>query len=264
MRALWSGSLSFGLINIPVRLYSAAFSRALNFKLIDKHGNCPISYVKVCRANHKEVPYEDIVRGYEYQKGDYVVLDEKDFKKAAPKKSGAIDVLQFSKATDIDTKYYEKPYYIEPDKKSAKAYTLLVDALRESGKVAVASFIMKDKEHIAVIKPEDNILILNQLRYQDEIRKADFDIENGKYTKSEMEMALALINKLTKKFDPKKYHDTYTEKLEKIIEAKAKGKRIKVAGKSEAPVDTNMNDLIKMLKQSLNEKETEHKKASAR
>jgi DNA end-binding protein Ku len=259
MRALWSGSLSFGLINIPIKLYSASLERALSFKLIDKHGNCPISYVKVCRSNHKEVPPQDIVRGYEYQKGDYVVLDEQDFKKAAPKKTDWIEVLQFSNLEDIDTKYYEKPYYIEPDKKSTKAYVLLVDALKNSGKVAIARFIMKDKEHIAAIKPENGILVLNQLRFQDEIRKPELEIDKAKYNQNEMEMALALIKKLTKKFDPKKYKDTYIEKLEKIITAKAKGRRIKVSAAKEVPVDTNMRDLIKMLRKSLNEKKTSPK-----
>jgi DNA end-binding protein Ku len=259
MRALWNGTLTFGLISIPVRLYSASFERALNFRLIDKHGNCPISYVKVCRANHKEVPYQDIVKGYEYQKGDYVILDERDFAKAAPKKTGWIEVLQFSNDADIDVKFFEKPYYMEPDKKSGKAYTLLVDALSQSGKVAIARFIMKDKEHIAAIQPENGILILNQLRYQDEIRKPEIEIPKTKYSKNEMEMALALIKKLTKKFDPRKYKDTYTEKLEKIIKAKARGRRIKVSAAKEVPVDTNMRDLIKMLRKSLNEKKTTQK-----
>lgn len=253
MRALWRGTLSFGLINIPVKLYSASLERSLSFKLIDKHGNCPISYVKVCRNNGKEVSKEDIVRGYEYQKGDYVVLDAEDFKKAAPKKTELIEVLHFADE-DIDAKYVEKPYYIEPDKKSAKAYILLRDALKKSNKIAVARFVMKDKEHVAAIKPEDNILILNQLRYEDEIRKPALELPKATYSKSEMDIARALIDKLTQKFDPKKYKDTYTEKLEKIIEAKAKGKRVKITKDVKVPTDTNMKDLIKMLKKSLNEK----------
>jgi DNA end-binding protein Ku len=254
MRALWNGTLSFGLINIPVKLYSASLERALSFKLIDKNGNCPISYIKVCRSNHKEVSKEDIVRGYEYQKGDYVVLDENDFKKAAPKKTGQIDILQFSDENEIDKKYFEKPYYVEPDKKSAKAYVLLRDALKESGKVAIASFIMKDKEHIAAVAAEGNILVLNQLRYQDEIRKPELEIPEGKYSKSELDMAFTLIKKLTKKFDPKKYKDTYTEELEKIIAAKARGKRIKLKEGTPAKTSTEMQDLMKMLRKSLAEK----------
>jgi DNA end-binding protein Ku len=194
------------------------------------------------------------VRGYEYQKGDYVVLDEKDFKKALPQKFGAIEIIQFSRIDEIDIKYYEKPYYIEPDKKSTKAYTLLSDALKKSGKLAIAKFIMKDKEHIAAIKSENDVLILNQLRFSDEIRKPELEVPKGKYTAAEMEMATALIKKLTKKFNAEKYHDTYTEKLEKIIEAKAKGRTVKMKGAPSAPADTNMKDLIKMLKKSLDQK----------
>lgn len=256
MRALWTGSLSFGLINIPIRLYSASVERALNFKLIDKNGNCPISYVKICRNNGKEVPYDHIVRGYEYRKGDYVVLDEKDFEKASPKKTDLIEIVQFSNTSQIDTKYFEKPYYIEPDKKAAKAYILLREALRESKKVAIARFIMREKEHMAAIKPDGDLLVLNQLRFEDEIRKPELEIpKETKYAKTELSMALALVKQLTKPFDAKKFKDNYTEKLEKIIDAKAKGRRIKITGKKAAPVDTNMKDLMKMLKKSLN-KET--------
>jgi DNA end-binding protein Ku len=250
MRALWNGSLSFGLVNIPVSLYSAAEERALSFKLFDKHGNCPISYIKVCREDHKEVPKEDIVKGYEYQKGDYVVLDEKDFKKAAPEKTDHIDILQFSDIAEVDPMYFEKPYYIEPDKKAGKAYSLLRDALLDSKKVGIARFVMKNKEHIAAIIPHGNILILLQLRFQDEIRKPDLKIPPSKYTKAELETGLKLIDQLTKKIDLKKYKDTYTIELMKVIKAKAKGKRIKVKEEKPKP-NTEMKDLMKALKMSL-------------
>ncbi len=255
MRSLWSGALSFGLINIPVKLYSAAKDRSISFKLFDKHGNCPVSYVRICRSNHKEVPYEDIVKGYEYQKGDYVVLDDKDFEKASPKKTDQIEIIQFSNWKEIEPMYYEKPYYIEPDKKSVKAYTLLRDALTKSKKVAIARFIMREKEHIAAIVPDGEILVLHQLRYQDEIRQnRDIDVpKTSAHSKSEEDMALALVTQLTKKFDPSKFHDTYTEELEKIIRAKAKGKTIKGPMKSPYAKTTEMKDLMKLLKESLNE-----------
>lgn len=254
MRSIWSGSLSFGLVNIGVKLYSASMARALSFKLLDKHGNCPISYKKVCRSNGKEIPYEDIVRGYEFQKGDFVVLNEEDFKKASPRKTDLIEILQFSDPSVIETKYYEKPYYIEPDKKAEKAYSLLRDALKQSKKVAIARFIMREKEHIATIKPEGDILILDQLRFSDEIKDPDISIpKESQHSKAELDMALALIKQLTKKFDPKKYKDTYADELEAIIKAKAKGKKIKVS-KEKAPADTNMKDLMKMLRKSLEEK----------
>jgi len=255
MKALWNGSLSFGLINIPIKLYSASAERALSFKLFDKHGNCPISYERVCRENHKEVPYEDIVKGYEYQKGDYVVLDEKDFEKANPEKTELIDILQFSDEKDIDIKFFEKPYYIEPESKAVKAYVLLRDALASSKKVAIARFVMKNKEHIAAIKPEGGILILNQLRFQDEIIEPKLNIpKESKYSDAEIEVAKSLVKKLTKKYDAKKFKDTYTDEMMDIIEAKAKGKRIKIS--SEGPrVSTDVKDLMKMLKLSLEKQE---------
>jgi DNA end-binding protein Ku len=253
MKAIWSGSLSFGLVNIPINLYSAAEDRTLSFKLIDKHGNCPISYVRVCRSNHKEVPYADIVKGYEYQKGDYVILDEADFKKASPKKTSLIEIVQFSDQADIDPIFFEKPYYIEPDKKATKAYALLRDALHKTKKVAIARFVLREKEHIAAIKPEGHILVLNQLRYSDEIKK-DVDInvpKSGAYGEQELEVAVTLIKQLDKKFDPKKFRDTYTEELREIIKAKAKGKTVPIS-KEKAPAETSdMRDLMKLLKQSL-------------
>jgi DNA end-binding protein Ku len=252
MRSLWSGSLSFGLVNIPIKLFSASVDRALSFKLFDKHGNCPVSYVRVCRASGKEVSYEDIVKGYEYQKGDYIVLNEEDFKKAAPRKTDLIQILQFSDMSDIDPKYYEKPYYIEPDKKAAKAYVLLREALAKSKKVAIAKFLMREKEHIAAIRPEGDILVLHQLRYEDEIRKdPDAAIPKSTYSKEELDVALALIKKLGKKFDAGKFRDTYTEELMEVIKAKAKGKKAKVSIKSPYAKTTEMKDLMKLLKKSL-------------
>jgi len=242
------------MVNIPVQLYSASEERTLSFKLIDKHGNCPISYMRVCRANHKEVPYADIVKGYEYQKGDYVILDEADFGKALPKKTGLIEIVQFSDENDIDPIFFEKPYYIEPDKKSVKAYALLRDALAKTKKVAVAKFVLKNKEHITAVKPQGDILILNQLRYLDEIKKDDeISVPKGaSYKEEELDVALSLIKHLDKKFDPKKFHDTYTEEMEHIIKAKAKGKTVRISKEESAPQNTtDMTDLMKLLKQSL-------------
>jgi DNA end-binding protein Ku len=252
MRSLWSGSLSFGLVSIPVKLYSASVDRALSFKLFDKHGNCPVSYTRVCRSNGKEIPFHDIVKGYEYKKGDYIVLNQEDFKKAAPKKTELINILQFSSEADIDPKYYENPYYIEPDKKAAKAYILLREALKKSKKVAIAKFVMRAKEYVAAIKPEGNLLLLHQLRYEDEIREeTDLNIPDVKYSKAELDMAQELIKKLSKKFDSGKFKDTYTEELLKVIKAKSKGKKIKTSVKSPYAKNTEMKDLMKLLKQSL-------------
>lgn len=252
-RSSWSGSLSLGLVHIPIKLYSASSEKGIQFKLLDKHGNCPISYVRVCRSDHREVPAEDIVKGYEYQKGDYVILDEKDFRKAVPGKTGVVEVLQFSDIAEIEPKYFEKPYYVVPDKKSAKAYALLRDVLKNTKKVAVVQFTMKDRQHIGVLMPDGNYITLNQLRYADEIKKpAEINIpRGGRYADKEMKTAESLVRGLTKPFDPKKYRDTYTEGLEEVIEAKIKGKRVRTPTRPKSPTPTDMKDLMKLLKKSL-------------
>jgi DNA end-binding protein Ku len=237
-----------------VRIYSASEERALKFRLLDKHGNCPISYAKICRTHNKEVKYEDIVKGYEYQKGDYVILTDEDFKKASPKKTKTIEIISFSAEEEVPTKYVTKPYFIEPDKKAEKAYVLLREALKKAKKVGIARFVLKDKEHIALIKPEDNALLLIQLRFEDELRSPeDLHIpEKAEYSKKELDIALMLINQLEEHFNASKYHDTYTETLKSVIEKKAEGKPIKVP-KEDAPVPTDMRDLMNILKKSLEE-----------
>jgi DNA end-binding protein Ku len=252
MRAIWSGSLAFGLINIPVRIYSASEERALKFKLLDKHGHCPISYAKVCRGTNKEVKYEDIVKGYEYQKGDFVILTDEDFKKAAPKKTKAIEIVSFTDESEVESKYINKPYFIEPDSKAEKAYVLLREALRKSKKAGIARYVFKDKEHIGLIKPEGNALMLIELRFEDELRKPE-DLKipgKAEYSQKELDIALMLINQLEEHFNASEYHDTYTEALKKVIEKKAEGKPIKVSKDAE-PVPTDMRNLMSMLKQSL-------------
>lgn len=253
MHAIWSGSLSFGLINIPVHLYSASKDRALKFKMLDRHGLCPISYVRVCRVNHKEVPYDEIVKGYEYKKGDYVVLTDEDFKKAAPRQTETMDIEHFTDEQEISPEYYEKPYYLEPDKRAEKAYVLLREALKRSGKIGIARFVMKDKQHIAAIKAEGNALMLIQLRFEDEIRPAkELKIpKNSAYSTKEFSMALDLIKHFEKHFKASEYHDTFTEKIEKVIAQKAKGKKIKTIPDAKPMQHTEMRDVLKMLKKSL-------------
>jgi DNA end-binding protein Ku len=252
MRSIWSGSLSFGLINIPVKIYSASEERALKFRMLEKHGHCPISYMKVCRDTGKEVKYEDIVKGYEYQKGDFVVLSDEDFKKAAPRKTKTIDIVSFVDEKEVSTKYVSKPYFIEPEKKAEKAYVLLREALKRAKKDGVAKFVLKDKEHIALVRPEGNALMLIQLRFKDELRSPeDLHIpEKSEYTKKELDIALMLIDQLTDHFKASEFHDTYTEQLKKIIDQKAKGKPIHVPKETE-PVPTDMRLLMDMLKESL-------------
>lgn len=252
MRPLWSGSISFGLINIPVQLFSAARERVLSFSMLHKDDLSPISYSRVCRADGKEVPYEEIVKGYEYREGDFAVLNPEDFKRADPKETQAIEIQEFVDEADIASKYYKKPYYLEPDAGAAKAYVLLREALEHEHKVAVAKMVFHDREHLVVLKPDQNILVLNTLRFDDEIRETgELKIPAGaEVSRAEVEMAVKLIASMRGKFDPKTYHDTYTEKLEKTISAKAKGQKLKPIAKVTVK-PTAPEDLVAQLRESL-------------
>lgn len=258
MRAIWSGSLSFGLINIPVRVYSASEDRALKFRLLEKNDHCPISYARVCRATNKEVPYQDIVKGYEYQKGQYVILEKGDFEKAAPKKTKMIEIVSFVDEGEVESKYIEKPYFVEPDEKAYKAYVLLREALKRAKKIGIAKVVFRDKERIGMIRPEGKALMFIQLRYEEELRKPEgLQLPpKAEYSKKEMDMAVMLIKQLEDHFDPKAYKDTYTEALKKVIEQKAKGKPIRIEESGAVPV-TDMRDLMKILQESL-EREERH------
>lgn len=260
MRAMWTGALSFGLVNIPVRLYSATGGQELKFKFLHQKDLSPIKYAKVCRAEGKEIPFDEIVRGYEYQKGDFVVLTDEDFSKANLSKTKTIDIKRFVKEDEIESIYFEKPYYLEPDKGAAKPYALLHRALTESKEVGVAKFVLRNREHLGAIKPVGGVIVLNQLRFENEIRKpAGLDLPDTKAAdKAEVEMALKLIEQLTAKFKPKDFKDSYREEIEAVITAKAKGKTIKVKGKEPQP--TAVKDLMATLRKSL---ETERDKTTA-
>lgn len=248
---MWSGALSFGLVNIPVRLYSAAGEGDLTFKFLRQGDLSPISYLKVARKDGREVPFEDIVRGYEYRKGDFIVLTDEDFKKANVRRTKTIDITQFAQEDEIDLIYAERPYYLEPDKGAAKPYALLREALRRSKRVGVAEFVLRNKEHLGVLKPMGNVIVLEQLRYNDEIRKpVGLDVPAAKRSdKHEVDMALALIDQLTRHFDPKDFKDEYRKEVTKIIGQKAKGKPVRAKGK--APEVTPVGDLMATLRKSL-------------
>lgn len=262
MRPIWKGSLSFGLVNIPVRLYSATAGTGLEFDMLHKDDLSPIKYVRVCKKDGQEVPYEDIVKGYQYENGDYVVLTDEDFEKANIKKSRTIGIVDFVEASGIDEVFYDKPFYLEPDKGAEKPYALLREALNRSGKVGIAKFVLRNREHLAALKPSGKAIILDQMRYQDEMRpKDDLKLPESEVSAKEIDMALALIDQLSGNFQPDKYHDTYTEDLKKIIAQKAKGRPIK--SKGAAPRETEVKDLMDMLRVSL-QKHKELEKAKAK
>lgn len=255
MRAIWSGSLSFGLINIPVKLYSASKDRPFKFRLLEKKDLHPIAYLRVKRGTEEVVPYENIVRGYEYEKNRYAVMTDEELKKISPRKTSTIDIINFSDLKEINPKYYEKPYYLEPDKKSEKAYALLAAAMKKAGKAAIARMVIKDKEHIAAIFPEGNTLMLDQLRFENEINAPKGleipETTSERHSKEEIEVALALIKTLDKPFNPKQYEDTFSEKLEKAIQSKTRGRTIQIDEEDKAPAETDMKDLMTLLKKSI-------------
>lgn len=254
MRPLWNGSISFGLINIPVRLYSGTNPReGIDLDMLHKEDHAPIRYARICRKDGEEVPWDDIVKGYEYRDGDYVVLTQKDLDQLDSKKTQTIDILQFVDEPDIDVRYFEKPYYLEVVKGGEKAYALLRQALAKSGKLALAKFVMHQREHVAVIKPLGRALILEQMRFPTDLREAgDLNLPTDKdVTNKELEMAVKLIRQETKPFIAEDLRDTYTEELEEMIKAKTKGK--KLPKKATTPEKTTAKDLMSALKASLKE-----------
>lgn len=254
MRSIWKGSISFGLVNIPIHMYTASQPKEISFVLLHKQDLSEIRYARICKTEDKEVPWKDIVKGYEYEKGDFVIMQDKDFEKANIKKTKTIEILNFIEEEEIDTVYYVKPYFLEPGKHAEKAYGLLRDALKKSKKVGLAKFVLRNKEHLAVIKFHQNMMILNELRYENELLKPeDLKIPAiGKPNPKEMEMAIQLIDQLTIPFEPKKYKDTFTEEIKRIIKQKAKGKP--VHPKTQEPPSTKIHDMMSLLQASLEKK----------
>jgi DNA end-binding protein Ku len=251
MRPIWSGVLSFGLINIPMKLYSATAGTELGLNFLHKTDLSPIRYAKVCRKDGKELTQDDLVKGYEYQAGDYVVLTNEDFNKANLHRTKAIDVIDFVKESDIDTIYFEKPFYLEPDKGADKAYTILRKSLKKAKKVGVAKFVLHNREHLGVIKPYENLIVLEQMRFEDEIKAPEkLDLpKDGGIREKELNMAMSLIDQLTEHFEPENYHDNYREELDQMIKQKIKGQKPKPRG--EIPHPTKSTDLMMLLKESL-------------
>jgi len=250
-RAIWSGAIAFGLINIPVKLFSATRENELSFNQLRKSDHSRIKYLRVAAADGQEVPYDQIVKGFEVEDGRYVVIEDEDIKNASPKKTQSIEILSFANEDEIDSVYFDKPYYLGPDKNAARAYSLLREALKQSKKVAVAKFILRTKENLAILKPEGDVLILNQIRYQSEVRESDgLNLPGADEVKeSELDLALNLVNQLTQQFEPDKYQDTFTAEIKRIIEQKAQGMTPEVVGA--APEQTKDDDLLASLRASI-------------
>jgi DNA end-binding protein Ku len=261
MKAIWNGSLSFGLVNIPVRMYTASQEKEISFVLLHKKDHSEIRYARICKAEGKEVPWKEIVKGYEYEKGNFVVLDDKDFEKANLKKTKTIEIEKFVEETEIDSIYFVKPYFLEPEKSAEKAYGLLRDALASSKKVGLAKYVLRNREHLAIIKVHENMMILNELRYVNEVKPAEeLKIPSlAKPNRKELDVAVQLIEQLTEPFKPAAYKDTYTEEIKQIIKQKSKGRPIHA--KTEEPQPSKVIDMMSLLQASLKNKGKAQKKS---
>lgn len=251
MRPIWTGNIIFSLINIPVHLYTGSKEHPLTFDLLHKSDLSPIRYARVCLADGKEIPYQDIVKGYEYQKGEYVVLEEEDFKSIEKQKGKTIQVLQFVDASEVDTIFFEKPYYLEPGKGADPTYALFLETLKRSKKRAIVKYVFRNKEHLGMLAPYQNMILLMQMRFASEISStAELKLPDETVNKKDLEMAVQLVNQLTSQFQPEKFKDDYTEELQQTIEAKIKG--IKPSKKAPAaPKSSKIHDISALLKESL-------------
>lgn len=248
-RAMWSGAISFGMVNIPVKLFSATSAKDVSFNLI--HGTCGtrVQQKRWCPTDEIEVPWEEIVRGYEYTKGQYVTLTDEDFEQLPLPSKHTIDITAFVQSAEIDPVYYERSYYLEPDAKNEKAYALLLRALEEKSLTGIATITMRKKEQLCSIRSQEGTLMLETLYYPDEVQlEREVDLSKVKIDNRELDMAFALIDLLKKPFDPAEYKDHYREALAEVIEAKLEGKEVVT---SPPPRDTKVIDLADALARSV-------------
>ena len=253
-RAIWTGALGFGLVNIPVEVHTAVRDHRPHFRMLHAKDRAPISYERVCQKEGTAVAWEDLVRGYEYEKGRFVVLTKEDFETAALEKTRKIDVLDFVEAEAIDDRYFDKPYYLTPRKGGETAYALLREAIRESGRIGIARFILREAQHLAAVEAIGDALVLSTLRFADELADTGslaFPKEK-KFRKPELDMAKMLVENLAAEWAPEKYKDDYRENLMRVIKAKMKGKEPDLVWE-ERPRDSNVVDLMERLRQSLDQ-----------
>jgi DNA end-binding protein Ku len=251
-RSLWKGSLSFGLVNIPVELHTAVKNHRPKFRMLHARDKSPIRFQRVCVRDGSPVAWEDLVKGYEYAKGRFVVLSREDFQAAAVEKTRTVDIIDFVKAAEIDDRFFETPYYLVPSKGGERAYALLREAIRESERVGIAKFILREAQHLAAVEVIGDALVLTVMRFADEL------VDTSQFTfpspsdlrKPELEMAKALVNNLAASWDPEKYTDQYRENLMRIIQGKVKGKQVELEPTTEAP-RAEVVDLMERLRRSL-------------
>ena len=252
-RSMWKGSIAFGLVNIPVELYSAVRDHRPKFRLLHAKDEEPVRYERVCQKEGKPVAWEDLVKGYEYAKGQFVVLTKDDFKTAAVEKTNTIDILDFVDPKEVDERYFETPYYLQAGKGADRAYALLREAIRDSGKIGVAKIILRDAQHLAAVEAIGEALVLTMMRFSDELADlGDFTFpKKADIRPAELKMAGQLIDNLVSKWDPDKYTDEYKENLMRVINAKMKGKKPRLVDEDHTPKQAEVVDLMARLRASL-------------
>jgi DNA end-binding protein Ku len=266
-RAIWKGSISFGLVNIPVGLYAAESRDEISFHMLDKRNMARVRYKRVNEENGHEVPWDETVRGYEFESGRYVVMSDEDLKRAAPEATQTIDITDFVDLEDISPLYFDKPYYLAPDKKGARAYALLRETLRRTGKAGIATVVIRTKQYLAAVVARGKVITLELLRYAHELRDPDdLDIPAGDagVSERELEMAERLVEGMVEDWKPEKYKDTYRQDLMKMIEERVESGQLE-ASESPAPrpkrSEGKVLDLMALLKQSVDQRGDERKPA---
>lgn len=254
MRAIWKGSINFGLVNIPIALFPATKTEELKFRLLRESDHSPVNYKRVAQKDGKEVPWNKIVKGYEYEKGKFVILKDEDFKRADVEATQTVEILSFVNQKDVNPVFFHKPYYMEPQKGGDRAYVLLREALMDSGKIGIAKVVIKTRQHLAAVKPQEHGLMLEMMHFATELRDLDEfkQPKEAKLAKKELDMAKALIESLSEPWKPEAYKDEYRDALEEMIEDKAAhgGKDLpKVKTKQKRP--PNVIDLVAVLEESL-------------
>jgi DNA end-binding protein Ku len=248
-RSIWSGSISFGLVNVPVRLYSAIQEHKLHFHFVHEKDNSPIGYDKICKKEDRPVPDDEIVKGFEYGKGEYVFMEEEDFEAAKVEGYKTIDITDFVPYEEIDPIFFAKTYYVGPDRGAEKVYSLLVKAMEDSELAAIAKFVMRDKQHLGALRIREGVITLEQLYFADEIRPIDeIKASKARVAQQELQMAAQLIESWTTAWKPEKYKDTYRDELYAVIKAKRKGKEIHRAAEVE---EEEPADLLTALRESI-------------
>ncbi len=276
-RAIWKGSISFGLVNIPVGLYSAEKPNELSFDLLDSRDKAHIRYKRVNEQTGKEVPWEQIVRGYEFEEGQYVIVSDEDMKRANPEATQTVDIVAFVDLEEISPTFFERPYFLGPDKKGRKSYALLREVLKRTGKAGIAQVVIRTKQRLAAVVPQDDVLLLQILRYAHELRSAeDLDLPAGKegVTDRELDMAERLVEGMVDTWDPEQFHDTYRDDVLKMIKRRVEAGQLESPPESpeekEKPARGQVVDLMALLKQSVDEggrqgaKKTAAKKSPAK